>query len=260
MNLIAMFTIGLLGSVHCLGMCGGFAIAVGTVPLRVPGERPPILPGLLRQAIYSGGRLFTYAFLGAAAGLLGARLARTELPLVGSQQVLAIVAGALMIYIGLNTLGVRVSRLWRRTRQPVAPGRVRSPGGAAPDRAPGGGLFTSLLAQFINARGPLPFLLAGVLTGFLPCGLVYIALAKATQSADPLSGALAMIAFGAGTAPAMVALGCGSTLLSAGVRQRVLQLAACFVILLGGVTVYRGIPYEKSCCANRAAHPSPPAP
>ncbi|MCB9866121.1 MAG: sulfite exporter TauE/SafE family protein [Phycisphaerales bacterium] len=106
MNLLAMFIIGLLGSGHCVGMCGGFAMTIGTVPLRVPGERPPILPALLRQMIYSGGRLFTYGFLGAVAGLLGARLARLDLPLVGGQQILAVVAGLLMVYIGLNTLGL----------------------------------------------------------------------------------------------------------------------------------------------------------
>jgi len=252
MNLLAMFIIGLLGSGHCVGMCGGFAMTIGTVPLRVPGERPPILPALLRQMIYSGGRLFTYGFLGAVAGLLGARLARLDLPLVGGQQILAVVAGLLMVYIGLNTLGLLRFR-WLQ-------GGQKSRGGCAPESGGGGGFFSSMLAQFINTRGPLPFLLAGVLTGFLPCGLVYVALAKAAQCTDPLSGWLAMIAFGLGTVPAMVAIGCGGTLLGVKLRTRVLQLAACFVILLGGVTIYRGIPFEKSCCANRPAHTQPTEP
>lgn len=232
MNLVAMFLIGLAGSVHCIGMCGGFALTVGTVPLGIEGEKRRFGPTFLHQIIYSSGRLFTYGFLGAAMGLLGGRLARLDLPLASGQQLLAIVAGILMLYIGLNTLGVLRFK-WLHG---------------------GGGLLTSMLRQFINSRGWGPFLLAGVFTGFLPCGLVYAALANAAESANPATGWLAMVVFGLGTIPAMVAIGCGGTLMSLKMRARVLQLAACFVILLGGMTIYRGLPIEENCCsADHAA-------
>jgi len=235
-----MFLIGLLGSAHCVGMCGAFAMTVGTVQVRVPGERMPLGPALMHQLVYSAGRLFTYGFLGALAGLIGGRLAKTNLPLVGGQQVLAIVAGVLMLYIGLSTLG------FLRFKWLV--------GGS------GGGFCGAMLRQFIASRGIGPCLLAGVFTGFLPCGLVYGALAKAAEQANPFAGWLGMVLFGVGTIPAMVAIGCGGTLLSLKLRARVLQLAACFVILLGGVTIYRGLPLEESCCAHQATSISATSP
>ena len=236
MDYLAMFVIGLAGSGHCIGMCGGFAMTIGTVPLRIEGQKPRFGPTLLNQVIYSGGRLFTYGFLGALAGLVGGRLATLDLPLVGGQQVLAVVAGLLMLYIGLNTLGVLRFK-WLQ-------------GGS------GTGLFSSMLRQFINSRGVGPFMLAGVFTGFLPCGLVYVALAQAAQSADPARGWVGMVAFGLGTIPAMVAIGCGSTLMCLKLRAQVLRVAACFVILLGGVTIYRGLPFEESCCSAKNLQPS----
>ena len=78
-----MFLIGLFGSAHCLGMCGGFALTIGAV-------RPAFLSTLLNQLVYGVGRVFTYGFLGAAAGAVGGKLAKTDLPLIGAQQVLAI--------------------------------------------------------------------------------------------------------------------------------------------------------------------------
>ena len=216
-----MFVLGLLGSGHCIGMCGGFAMTIGAAPSKFG-------PALVHQLVYGAGRLFTYAFLGALAGLVGSKLARTNLPLVQAQQVLAVVAGTMMVYIGLSSLGVFRFK-WLTLGD--------------------GGLMSSMLRQFINARGLGPFLLAGVFTGFLPCGLVYAALAKAMTTSDPARGWLAMLCFGVGTMPAMVAIGCGATLMGRAMRVRILKLAACFVILLGGVTIYRGLPLENSCCA-----------
>jgi len=213
-------------------------MTIGTVPLRLPGERPRIAPALAHQLLYSAGRLVTYGFLGALAGILSQRLSALDLPLVGGQQVLAIVAGVLMLLIGLSTLGVLRIRWLDRVF------------GGAPA---GGGACGGMLRQFLSARGVGPFLLAGVFTGFLPCGLVYAALAKAAEAANPLGGWTGMIVFGLGTTPAMVAIGCSSTLVSVRLRTRVLQLAACFVILLGGVTVYRGLPLHDSCCASQSA-------
>lgn len=228
MNLLTMFVIGLLGSGHCIGMCGGFAMTIGAT-------QPKIGPALVNQLVYSAGRVFTYGFLGALGGMIGSRFTRLELPLVEAQQVLAIVAGLLMLYIGLNSLGLfRIK--WRRT----ADGK-------------GEGMLTNMLRHFINAPGLGPFLLAGVFTGFLPCGLVYVALAKATTTAHPVQGWLSMVCFGVGTVPAMVLIGCGGTMLSRTLRTRVLQLAACFVILLGGVTLYRGLPLEDNCCHDPAS-------
>lgn len=225
MDLAAMFGIGLLGSGHCLGMCGGFALTIGATGVRFG-------PVLAHQLVYGLGRLFTYSFLGAAAGLIGGKLAKTSLPVVGAQQVMAVVAGVMMLYIGFNSLGILRFK-W-----------LNKPGGE--------GLFSSMLRQFINSRGLGPFLLAGVFTGFLPCGLVYAALAKTMTTADPFRGWLSMLVFGLGTIPAMTALGCGTTFLSKTMQTRIVKLAAVFVILLGAMTIYRGIPFEDSCCSAKS--------
>jgi sulfite exporter TauE/SafE len=91
---------------------------------------------------------------------------------------------------------------------------------------------------------------AGVATGFLPCGLVYSFLALAVASGGLESGLMQMAMFGLGTVPAMVLVGCGGKLLTIGMRQRVYRLAACFVIALGALTVWRGLPVhaEGDCC------------
>lgn len=224
-----MLTLGLLGSGHCLGMCGGFALTIGA-------SRPAFWPVLGRQVLYSAGRLFTYGFLGALAGTIGARLSQLQLPLFSIQHVLSIAAGVAMVLIGLSSLGV----FRRLRRRPVTTETAAAPQGA--------GFLTGLLAHFLNARGVTAFLLAGVFTGFLPCGLVAAALAKTLAIGNPIEGWVAMVLFGLGTVPAMVALGCGSLLLSRPLRAGIVQVAACFVVLLGVATVVRGWgPVDQAC-------------
>ncbi len=213
-ELVPTFVGGLLGSAHCIGMCGGFAVAIGAA------ERRPA-PMLARQLLYSAGRITTYAFLGACAGTAGLQFAQHRVAMISAQQLFSLAAGALMLLIGLSVLGVL---------------RVRwlSSGGH--------GLLAPLCAHFLDARGPLAVFLAGLMTGFLPCGLVYSFLALALASGSMTSGLLLMTAFGLGTVPSMIATGAGGLLLSPLWRARVFRLAACFVILLGGITIRRALP------------------
>ena len=228
MNLLAMFMGGLLGSGHCLGMCGGFVVTIGA-------NRRSLPDNLVRQMVYTLGRLFTYGFLGGLAGTFGAYLVRLDLPFLTMQSALSLVAGVAMVLVGLTQLGVV---RWPR--------RLKT--GAC------GGMTATLLGHFLRLPATAAVFLAGVFTGFLPCGLVYTFLALAMSTRDPFYGGLSMIVFGIGTAPALIALGCGSTLLSLAARRRVHQLAACFVLLLGGVTIWRGWPRETPCCHDVAIH------
>jgi len=98
-----------------------------------------------------------------------------------------------------------------------------------------------LFRQFLMGRGRWPVFVAGLATGFLPCGLVYAFLAAAVATGNVLKGMLVMACFGLGTVPAMAAIGCGSRVLSLRLRQHVFRLAACFVVLLGGATIYRAV-------------------
>lgn len=206
---------GFLGSAHCLGMCGGFAAAIGATDI-------PFWPVFLRQVVYTAGRVFTYAFLGAMGAAMGVYLARYETPLVSAQQAFSILAGVIMIFVALSVLGV-VKLKW------LFPQSV-------------GAMLAPAFAHFLNARGWTGFFLAGLANGFLPCGLVYAFLAQAAGSGEVLTGLVAMAAFGLGTAPAMIAIGCGSRLLSYKARLAVYRLAAVFVFVIGVMTIWRALP------------------
>lgn len=209
-----IFVSGLLGSSHCVGMCGGFALAIG---LRADRMRE----NLRRQMIYSAGRLATYSFLGVVAGTAGQRLARSSLPLVNVQGALAILAGVLLVAQGLQSMGLLSFR--RRPHSTIAPCLA---GGA--------------LKTFLTSPDLASVFLAGLMTGFLPCGLVYAYLALASASASLSQGLATMAVFGAGTLPLMLATGLGSTFLSLPARRRLLAGAAWCVLLTGALSTWRG--------------------
>lgn len=219
----AVVTGSLLSSAHCVGMCGGFAAAVGA------GSRT-FAPLLVRQLVYTSGRIFTYAFLGAVGGLAGQSLARFNGAFVTTQQVFSILAGTIMVFVGLSSLG------WLPRRRAGGVGVVTR-------------LWSSLFREFLNAKGRVGHFLAGIATGFLPCGLVYTFLALAVARGNALEGMVWMAAFGVGTAPAMILIGCGSNTLSRAARVRVLQFAAVAMIVMGGMSIYRAIPHDGACCA-----------
>ena len=104
-ELLAMFAGGLLGSAHCVGMCGGFAAIVGASRRSMPRA-------ITRQLTYSLGRVFTYSFLGTVGGYAGLQLSRFDLLLFGVQRAFSIGAGVCMILIGVMSLGVLRFR-WR---------------------------------------------------------------------------------------------------------------------------------------------------
>ncbi|MGI9178445.1 MAG: sulfite exporter TauE/SafE family protein [Pirellulales bacterium] len=203
---------GMLGSAHCLGMCGPFALAIGSA---APGWGV----NLRRQLAYSAGRIFTYAVLGATAGFVSTRLARSLPVWTNVPAVLAILAGALLVWQGLLAAGV-----------------IRRRGVESTAGCPGGSAFRALLA----ARGLGDVFLAGLFTGLLPCGLLYGMLAYAASRHDPLQGLAAMAAFGAGTVPAMVAAGLGGSVLSLASRRQVHALAAWCLVATGIVSIARG--------------------
>jgi sulfite exporter TauE/SafE len=168
-----MLLLGLASGVHCVGMCGGIVAAFSTVQLETA-------PQWKTQLLFNAGRIASYAMAGALAGFLGgiASLA------LGAQTALYVLANIMLVLVGLHLAGLsgalfRFERiglpLWRRL-QPVA-ARLRNP------------------------------LLAGAVWGWLPCGLVYGALAAAAFAGGAAEGALAMTAFGIGTLPYLLAAG-----------------------------------------------------
>jgi len=204
---------GLLGSAHCVGMCGGFAMTLGA-------HAPSWRANLVRQLIYGGGRLFTYTALGAVAGYGGRKLVLAS-PVVNVQAWLAVAAGVLLIWQGLVATGVL-----RRVR--------RIKGSTLPCMGP------SLLGSLLRTRGVVAPLTAGVLTGLLPCGLVYAFVALAVSGGTMGRGMATMLAFGFGTLPMMTALGLGTSLVGLAARQHLLKAAAWCVVITGALSIARG--------------------
>jgi uncharacterized protein len=219
---LILFGAGFVGSFHCVGMCGGFACALGR-DARGRGAT------VLRHLLYNTGRLTTYCFLGALAGAFGQVLCTpqgSDVSLLGSfgvaQRILAIVAGLLMICMALQFFG-RL-RLFHR----LAGGFAAS-------------TFAVALRSLIAARGRAAPLAFGVFNGFLPCPLVYAFTAEAASSLQPLAGVLTMASFGLGTFPAMLMMGGIGQILTPTWRRRGVTFAGGCILALGIVTLGRGV-------------------
>jgi sulfite exporter TauE/SafE len=224
-----IFLGGMLGASHCVGMCGAFAVSIGMGTTAFGAN-------LRRQALYTLGRVFTYSFGGAAAGVAGMKLQQISIAAFNTQAALAIVAGALLVLQGLYSAGLLRHLRWHRSSA----------------FCPAQGLF----ASFLTAPGPWNAFFAGILTGFLPCGLVYAYLVLAAGTGSVWQGAAVMGLFGAGTAPLMILTGVGTALLSLKARSRLLRLAACCVVVTGLITVGRGVGWARP--AGTAAPPACP--
>lgn len=210
-----VFVAGILGTAHCLGMCGPFALAIGAGATGWRGA-------LGRQFAYTVGRVFTYGVLGAIAGYGGARLTQSLPAIVNIPATLAIAAGTLLIYQGLRSAGW----LSFKSHSHAASGSLCLAGG--------------MLGQLLRQPGASGVFLAGLFTGLLPCGLLYGMLALATSTHSLPLGAATMIVFGLGTAPAMILAGIGGRILGVATRQRLFAAAAWCLVLTGVVSVSRG--------------------
>ena len=222
---------GMLGSAHCIGMCGAISATMNLGAATVRSA-------LARQAIWSAGRTFTYAFLGMMAGFGGQQLTQSRLVTSRSgvmhvQAGFAILAGLLLIGQGLISAGV--------FRRGV--------------RARSGCLTASVLGRFLKGGSATGVFVAGIATGFLPCGLVYTFLALAAASGSIWQGPLIMLAFGLGTVPVMLVTGAGFTLASRQRRQRLLKLAAVCVVVTGVLTTSRGIAFATAAFVDEDGRP-----
>ncbi len=202
---------GLLGSLHCVGMCGPIAFML-------PVDRTNNLKKFTQIFIYHFGRLLAYGIMGLLFGFLG-----KGLYLFGMQQKLSIAIGALMILIVLiphrtfhkYNLSGPVYQLISKVK--------------------------SRLGQELKKKTPDTFLTIGFLNGFLPCGLVYMALFGSVAMGNALQGSAYMILFGLGTIPLMTTAIYFSSLLKGGARQKVQRLIPAFVVLIGLFFILRGL-------------------
>lgn len=219
-----LFMAGLVGSLsHCVGMCGPFVLAqVMTRMETVPVREMTSLRRLTGAAVapYHLGRATTYTALGAVAGALAGRFVQ-----IGG---LKPVSGVLLSAAALLFAGYALRRLG------LLMPALALPGGAGRLTARLAGVAKPLFARPVGVRGYL----LGVLLGFLPCGLLYGALAAAASSGGAVAGALGMAAFAAGTVPALLAVGAAGHVV-AGAWSRVAGVAAPVLLLINaGVLSY----------------------
>ncbi len=216
-GLAGALLVGLLGGVHCVGMCGGI---VGALSLGLPAGRSrwPLL------LAYNLGRIASYTLAGAIAGGLGLFFSGL-LPVQQAQRLLLGLAGGFMVLLGLYLGGwwhllARVEQaggwLWRRI-EPLGRG-------------------------LLPARRPAQALALGALWGWLPCGLVYSVLIWAVSAGGAGQGALLMLAFGLGTLPNLLLMGAAAASLQRLVRRPgVRQAAGALVVAFGLWQLWRAL-------------------
>ncbi|WP_330925715.1 sulfite exporter TauE/SafE family protein [Candidatus Sororendozoicomonas aggregata] len=207
--LISAFTLGLLGSAHCIGMCGGITSALS---LSIPKETR--MPSLLLMSGYHWGRISSYAVAGFVLGAAGWFLGDSSATLKMS---LRFIAGGMLVAMGLYLSG-----LWRGlTRLEKA-----------------GSLLWRYIQPVANRLLPirsLPRAMAvGALWGWLPCGLVYSTLIWSASQGEPQLSALLMLCFGLGTTPAVLLTGLFSKQLNVFIQSQCTRnIAAAMMVAFG---------------------------
>ncbi|MEK6663687.1 MAG: sulfite exporter TauE/SafE family protein [Pseudomonadota bacterium] len=214
-SLLAIFLTGLLGGVHCVGMCGGI---VGAFSLQLPGSGPRLSHHLAANL----GRLASYVVAGLIAGALGSASAFLS-QLFPAEKILYVLANLVLIALGLHLAGI-----WS---------------GVLVLEAAGGGVWKRLQPLFKKlvpiSSVPQAFA-AGMVWGWLPCGLVYSVLIAALASGSALQGGLTMLAFGLGTLPNLLLMGLFASQLQKLLTRRGVKLGAGLVIVaLGGLGLFR---------------------
>jgi len=212
--------VGLLGGVHCAGMCGGI---VGALTFGLPEQDRGRLAAMLPfQLAYNLGRITSYVLAGAIMGGLGMLLAQL-MPVQLAQRVLLGVAGLFMILLGLYLGG-----WW------MALGRVEQAGALVWKR------LEPLGRRLLPVRSPARALKIGLVWGWLPCGLVYTMLVNAVAAGSALKGAGLMLAFGLGTLPNLLLMGALAGALARLTRSPLVRrIAGGLVMLFGFFTLWR---------------------
>lgn len=228
MELWTAFLLGLVGSVHCAGMCGPLALALPVTGDSFSGH-------LAGRAAYNGGRIITYAVLGVVFGLVG-----KSLMLAGVQRWVSIGLGVSLISGLFASRRIAISR-------PVIM------------------LLENLkrrMGGLLRRRSVLSLGGLGLLNGLLPCGLVYVAAAAATATGGVIPAVEYMTAFGLGTVPMMLAISLSGKLVPFSVRLKLLKAIPVSVAVVATLLILRGmslgIPYispDLSAGSGSCCHP-----
>ncbi len=211
--------LGLLGTGHCIGMCGPLVVAL-------PGQTGRFSAHLA----YHAGRLITYGVIGgsmgaAGGGLIGLSSAVGGNPMVWITRVqvgLSLLAGLFLLFFGLSRLGFVAEPRWLAI--------------AVPNRMPG---WRRLMSRTPALRSNLDLFFMGLVLGGLPCGLSYAAFAKALSGAQMISGAVMALIFGLGTLPGLLAVGAGAGVFLNRFRQQADILAGLIMVGMASALIVK---------------------
>lgn len=209
--LLSALGLGFASGFHCIGMCGPIALSMGLT-------RKQATNYYLQNLTYQFGRIFTYALLGALLGIVG-----EGFQFAGFQQYLTILVGVLLMVMALFSFGGKdfASKIPFLSNTLL---RVKMRLGKLLQKSDYRSRFTT-----------------GVLNGFLPCGMVYMALTASLAAGGIAEGAAFMALFGFGTLPFMFAVVLAGNLVTTAFRVRVLKFVPVLMLMLGGLFVLRGL-------------------
>ncbi|MFM1971676.1 MAG: hypothetical protein RL185_358 [Bacteroidota bacterium] len=222
------FFMGLLGSVHCIGMCGPLVMAL-------PISQMNPIQKVLATILYHIGKITTYGLLGVVVGVFG-----KQIPFYNVQQHLSIVIGSLMLAYVLWVFYLHPKRKlgflkidW--LQKPII----------------------AALSKLFKQNNVGSFLLIGFLNGLLPCGMIYLALGSAWANQSALQSGLFMVLFGLGTLPALLMVAFGGQLMGFAFRQKIQKALPYMLFSMGVLLILRGmnlgIPYISPMIENGAS-------
>ena len=214
MYLWTAFTIGLVGSLHCLGMCGPIALAM-------PYQARTKIGTALNVARYHLGRIITYALLGGLIGLIGKGIF-----LAGLQQAFSVAAGVLLLIAAIYS--------WRVTSNLVSIPVVNR-------------MFFSLksrMGKLLKSDSASSLVFIGMLNGLLPCGLVYLAIVGAVSTGTIAKGMGYMALFGFGTVPLLLAASFAGTMMNLKLRNTLKRLVPVFLVAFAVLLIMRGLNFD----------------
>lgn len=200
--------VGLLGSFHCIGMCGPIALSL-------PGGQRSFSSYLMGRLLYNLGRVVTYTALGIGVGIIGQGFS-----MAGIQQWLSLLIGILMILVFF------IPSLLYRQFKPMS--RLTT-------------FVKTRFGSLIRKRSMSSLLALGMINGLLPCGLVYVALAAALAAGSLQGGMEYMFFFGLGTLPMMLGLSLAGNFIGAKVKRLLNRMIPGFILFLGILFILRGL-------------------
>jgi len=211
---LAAFTTGLVGGFgHCAGMCGPIIVShtlQGTSSL---------FDRLLSGILYNAGRITTYMFLGALMGLAGS-FVNVAGKIAGFQEVVAILAGLFMIFMGLSISGFLGKAAWLEGHS---------------------GILFKAASYIMMEKSQWRYFPLGALFGFIPCGLSYSIFIASAGTGGFLSGMLVSLIFGLGTLPSLLLVGAAAAYIGSKLRGLLYRAAGAIVIVTGILFLIRGM-------------------